>query len=63
MSDIKAGDVVSIKSGGPRMVVLSAPENAGDRDLVYVQWFCEGSLEVREDRIALVVLVKCADQA
>jgi uncharacterized protein YodC (DUF2158 family) len=34
----KSGDVVKLKSGGPKMTVTSAGENYGDA-VVYCAWF------------------------
>lgn len=59
MSDIKAGDVVEIKSGGPRMVVLSEVE--GVFETVKVSWFQESHGEFREETVAVISLKKHAD--
>lgn len=57
MSDIKAGDVVEFKAGGPRMVVIKLL----DGNAAGVQWFQDSDGEFRDDNIALAALVKSAD--
>lgn len=57
--DIKAGDVVEIKSGGPRMVVSRIAE--GVFESVVVTWFHEGCGEHRDEILPVVCLKKHAD--
>lgn len=57
MSDIKAGDVVELKSGGPKMTVGSV-----DGDRCTIVWFNDRE-EVNYGDCPASVLVKCADQA
>lgn len=61
MSDIKVGDVVEIKSGGPRMVVVSILPDSGDPARVCAQWFEESAGEFREEHLSLSVLKKHGD--
>lgn len=63
MSDIKAGDVVEIKSGGPRMVVVRREVAECEIDHVWVQWFEESIGDVRACKVAVTSLVKRDDQA
>lgn len=63
MSEIKAGDVVEIKSGGPRMVVVTGAEGEGEVAKVWVQWFCEGTGEFRTDNVALICLKKHEEES
>jgi uncharacterized protein YodC (DUF2158 family) len=63
MSEIKAGDVVEIKSGGPRMVVVSGVEDEASVPKVWVQWFADGDSEFRSDKVAVICLKKHDDQA
>lgn len=60
MSEIKVGDVVELKAGGPRMVVAKLFDSSGSPCAV-VQWFQESDGEFRDDNIALAALVKSAD--
>jgi uncharacterized protein YodC (DUF2158 family) len=39
MSEIKAGDIVQLKSGGPRMTVSSIGEDMGGTPTAYCAWF------------------------
>lgn len=63
MIDIKAGDVVEIKSGGPRMVVVSDVDDCASVPKVWVQWFSEGAGEFMSDNVAVICLKKHGDQA
>lgn len=63
MSDIKAGDVVEIKSGGPRMVVVSDVEDESSVPTVWVQWFADSDSEFHAHRVAVICLKKHDDQA
>ena len=63
MSEFKAGDVVMIKSGGPRMVVVCGVDEEVSQPQVWVQWFQEDCGEFRGDKVTAVALVKCDDQA
>ena len=60
MSEIKVGDVVEFKAGGPRMVVVKLFDSSGSAAAA-VQWFQESDGEFRDDGIALAALVKSAD--
>lgn len=62
MSDIKAGDVVQLKSGGPEMTVSDiAPVDGGD--IARVFWFAGREEEVCTADFKPVMLVKRADKA
>jgi uncharacterized protein YodC (DUF2158 family) len=40
MADLKIGDIVTLKSGGPKMTVTSAPEDDGSGGkVVHCSWF------------------------
>lgn len=60
MSEIKAGDVVEFKAGGPRMVALKLFDGT-DGAAAVVQWFQESDGEFRDDNVMLAALVKSAD--
>jgi uncharacterized protein YodC (DUF2158 family) len=44
MSEIQAGDVVRLKSGGPRMTVKKV-ERAQGEDYALCQWFLDGEMK------------------
>lgn len=48
---IKPGDVVQLKSGGPKMTVLWL-----DKDRVVCGWFCSDAAEMKTASIHLVAL-------
>ena len=56
---IKAGDVVSVKSGGPRMTVARVypKSETGVPDKAHVMWF-DGHGSLHEDTLELVALEK-----
>lgn len=58
MTTLKTGDVVRLKSGGPRMTVDSVEGNA----VVGVTWFPSHS-EMKEARFQSETLEKCDDSA
>ena len=57
MSEIKAGDVVELKSGGPRMTVDKVIDSGMN---VTVVWFCQGGI-AHELIFSVAALVKSAD--
>lgn len=63
MSDIKVGDVVTLKSGGSRMTIsIVRDQNEGCPEAV-VLWQEEGHPEIYRDFVPVDCLVKCDDQA
>lgn len=58
MSDIKAGDVVELKSGSPRLtVVVVNPADESGEETAVLSWYCESSAEFRNVAAGLHVLV------
>lgn len=62
MDDIKEGDTVRLKSGGPTMTVISltAGSYAGPTDpknKAYCKWFSEGEKKPESDTFPLTALV------
>lgn len=58
-SEFSAGDVVVLKSGGPKMTVKGAGDNAYGRYVVTCNWFIEGVL--KQDTFSPEVLKKADD--
>lgn len=64
MSDIKNGDVVKLKSGGPLMTVAISPMmDAELKDCIRAIWFDEKSGEYTFDDLPIFTLVKIDSQA
>lgn len=62
MSDeLKPGDVVRMKSGGPRMILIEEPVKA-PLETVLCAWFREKDQTFTEDRLAVVSLKKVEDK-
>lgn len=60
MSEIKVGDVVEFKAGGPRMVAVKLYDTTEGAAAV-VQWFKDSEGEFRDDNVILAALVKSVD--
>lgn len=56
MIDIKAGDVVSLRSGGELMVVISIDDHGTYRE-AHVAWSVEGSPVILRDKIPTIGLI------
>ena len=40
--EIKEGDMVMLKTGGPEMTVTACGKGRADKDLIYCTWFDKG---------------------
>ena len=64
MSELKAGDVVQLKSGGPLMTVAIPPiKDVELEDCLRAVWFDERSGEYMSDDLLSITLVKIEHQA
>ena len=59
MSDLKIGDIVTLKSGGPRMVVDLVPEGE-ESTHAFCMWM-SASNELQEGEFRQAVLVKAPE--
>jgi uncharacterized protein YodC (DUF2158 family) len=63
MSDIKAGDVVCLKSGSPKMTVTAVVRREDESEHAAVVWFDDTYTLPNGDAFPLIALVTCGDQA
>ncbi len=47
--EIKVGDVVVLKSGGPRMTVRSVEPKNGHPTTIHCMWYCESKADFHKE--------------